>query len=83
MGYLNFWAKKKAWRLPTLPPFGSTIGARGLDFRVRDGNGYGTSAVATGPKTPRSRPRAMRAGLPAGPPIRIRDRYNNMVKPHG
>ncbi len=25
----------------------STIGARGLDFRVRDGNGYGTSAVAT------------------------------------
>lgn len=27
----------------------STIGAGGLDFRVRDGNGYGTSAVATGP----------------------------------
>ena len=27
----------------------STIGARGLDFRVRDGNGYGPSAMVTGP----------------------------------
>ena len=27
------------------------IGAVGLDFRVRDGNGYGTHAMATGIKT--------------------------------
>jgi hypothetical protein len=27
----------------------STIGVRGLDFRVRDGNGYGPSTMATGP----------------------------------
>ena len=27
---------------------GSIIGAGGLDFRVRDGNGYGPSAMATG-----------------------------------
>ena len=26
----------------------STIGARGLDFRVREGNGYYTPAIATG-----------------------------------
>ena len=26
----------------------STIGVRGLDFRVRDGNGYNTSTMTTG-----------------------------------
>ena len=31
---------------------GSTIGAGGLDFRVRDGNGYGTPAIATGRLNP-------------------------------
>lgn len=41
--------KKRAWRLPTLPRFRSTIGVRALDFRVRDGNGYFHSAMATKP----------------------------------
>ena len=38
-----------AWRLPTLPgPFGpSTIGARGLNGRVRDGYVWNPSAIAT------------------------------------
>ena len=30
---------------------GSIIGAGGLDFRVRDGNGYNPSAVAAGQKS--------------------------------
>lgn len=40
---------KKTWQFPTLPPRlqGSTIGARGLNFRVRDGNGCDPSAIAT------------------------------------
>lgn len=42
-------AKKRAWRLPTLPHRCSTIGVRALDFRVRDGNGYYHSAMATKP----------------------------------
>lgn len=42
-------AKKRAWRLPTLPHRCSTIGVRALDFRVRDGNGYFHSAMATKP----------------------------------
>ena len=41
--------KKRAWRLPTLPHCCSTIGVRALDFRVRDGNGYFHSAMATKP----------------------------------
>ena len=40
-------AKKKTWRLPTLPQKCSTIGVRALDFRVRDGNGDFHSAMAT------------------------------------
>lgn len=33
--------KIKSWRRPTFPPWrGSIIGKQGLDFRVRDGNGY-------------------------------------------
>ena len=39
---------KKSRRPPTFPPLGSIIGAGGLDFRVRDGNGYGPSAMAAG-----------------------------------
>ena len=39
--------QKKTWRLPTLPHCCSTIGVRALDFRVRDGNGYYHSAMAT------------------------------------
>ena len=39
---------KKVWRRPTLPPTGgSTMGAGGLNFRVRHGNGWDPSAVVT------------------------------------
>ncbi len=39
---------KKAWQRPTLPPLnGSTIGAAGLNFRVRDGNGWNPCAIVT------------------------------------
>ncbi len=38
---------KKVWQRPTLPPKGSTIGAEGLNFRVRDGNGWFPFAVVT------------------------------------
>ena len=42
--------KTKTRQRPTLPPRlqGSTIGAGGLNFRVRNGNGCFPSAVATG-----------------------------------
>ena len=48
--------KKKAWRRPTLPrtehtgkvcSVRSTIGAGGLNFRVRNGNGWDPSAIIT------------------------------------
>ena|GEM_PF-5327995 len=39
--------KKNVWRRPTLPPCGSTIGAEGLNFRVRNGNGWDPFAVIT------------------------------------
>ncbi len=39
--------KKKAWQLPTFPLKSSIIGVRELDFRVRDGNGYCLSTMAT------------------------------------
>ena len=39
---------KKSWQRPTLPRTNrSTIGARAFYFRVRDGNGYFHSAMAT------------------------------------
>jgi hypothetical protein len=40
-------AIKNVWRRPTLPPCGSTIGAEGLNFRVRNGNGWDPFAVIT------------------------------------
>ena len=43
-----FKQKKPGSYLLSRPSGGSTIGARGLDFRVRNGNGYGTPAIATG-----------------------------------
>ena len=76
--------KKKTWRLPTLPHCCSTIGVRALDFRVRDGNGYFHSAMAT-----RSacmwKPEVL---CPLGPlmqafRILVRDKIDNMVKPFG
>ena len=38
-----------AWQRPTLPgaPAPSTIGAGGLNFRVRNGNGWIPSAITT------------------------------------
>ena len=41
--------KKSIWQRPTLPPSrpGSTIGAEGLNFRVRNGNGCDPLAKAT------------------------------------
>jgi hypothetical protein len=39
--------KKLGNYLLSRPSGGSTIGARGLDFRVRNGNGYNTSAIIT------------------------------------
>ena len=38
---------KKAWQLPTFPLCSSIIGVRELDFRVRNGNGYYLSTMAT------------------------------------
>ena len=40
--------KEKAWQLPTFPLKSSIIGVRELDFRVRNGNGYYLSTMATG-----------------------------------
>ena len=47
---------KKGWRRPTLPPprSGSTIGAAGLNGRVRNGNGCGHLGMVTGKKHGRS-----------------------------
>ena len=58
----------------------STIGVRGLDFRVRDGNGYGTSAMATGPEDPPGAPRTIRA--PANRPI-LADRRTGPTRQYG
>ena len=35
-------------QLPTLPPFGSTIGVGGFNFSVRNGKRWGTAAIAAG-----------------------------------
>ena len=39
---------KKAWQLSTFPLLSSIIDVRELDFRVRNGNGYFLSTMATG-----------------------------------
>ena len=39
---------KKVRQQPTFPTRVSIIGVRELDFRVRDGNGYSLSTMATG-----------------------------------
>ena len=51
-------------RRPTLPPScpGSTMGAGGLNFRVRNGNGCGPTAIATG------KIKMSDSGGPEGPP---------------
>ena len=40
--------KEKVRQQPTFPTRVSIIGVRELDFRVRDGNGYSLSTMATG-----------------------------------
>ena len=53
---------KKSRQRPTLPPSfpGSTIGAGGLNFRVRDGTGCFPSAMATETSVSRSIPKDLR-----------------------
>ena len=71
--------KERARRLPTLPRKDrSTIGVEGLDFRVRDGNGYGPLAVAAGPAHGRKH-------LPGASALRPPAEGGNddVAKPHG
>ena len=52
------------------PYRGSIIGVRGLDFRVRNGNGYGTSTIITRRLTLKFLPRgdgALHGSFPCGP----------------
>ena len=67
--------KERARRLPTLPRKDrSTIGVEGLDFRVRDGNGYGPLAVAAGPAHDWKHP-------PVRPPCALPQREGTMMWP--
>ena len=43
-----YYIEKKVRQQPTFPTNVSIIGVRELDFRVRDGNGYCLSTMATG-----------------------------------
>ena len=67
---------------------GSIIGARELDFRVRDGNGYCLSAMATGQMNPhKNASSALKVGREKGKEGREGDMRpvsgeDNMVKPH-
>ena len=76
-------AKKKTWRLPTLPHCCSTIGVRALDFRVRDGNGYFHSAMATRSAQMRKPEVFFPLRLLIWAFRILRDAINNMVKPFG
>ena len=65
--------KGRSRRRPTFPPWGSIIGAWGLDFRVRNGNGYFPPAMATGIKKKQHE----------SPGKKVRRKGNdNMAKPH-
>ena len=44
----------------------TTLGEEALDFRVRDGNGYGRLSVATGEKVPVARKQVGSASCPVG-----------------
>ena len=44
----NLGIEKKSQQQPTFPQKSSIIGVRELDFRVRNGNGYNLSTMATG-----------------------------------
>ena len=80
-------ARKKFRQRPTLPhgPPCSTIGAVGLNFRVRDGIGCDPHAIATGNweyehETGRGRQSGLKPGSAAPSPSLDELR---MVKPHG
>ena len=84
--------KKKARQLPTFPRAKrSIIGVRELDFRVRNGNGYCLSTMATGHlflSLSLSCPMPLAAGGPESflhflpEKTSSPDGTNNMVKPH-
>ena len=78
---------KKAWQRPTLPPSsGSTIGAAGLNFRVRDGNGWNPCAIVTRQNKLCSERRSERIRIDAIMCAlfwRAIEAMKNMVKPHG
>ena len=48
LGFCKWMLKEKCQQLPTFPLKSSIIGVRELDFRVRNGNGYYLSTMATG-----------------------------------
>ena len=60
---------EKAWRRPTFPRGRprSIIGAGGLNFRVRNGNGCGPSAIATRQKKRSNLSKVQGAGNQPGP----------------
>ncbi len=82
--------EEKSRQRPTLPPGypDSTIGAGGLNGRVRNGNGCDPSAMVTGINyqavdTEDSGPRQERVlSCRAKRPLRVSGRINVMVKPH-
>ena len=74
--------KEKCQQLPTFPLKSSIIGVRELDFRVRNGNGYYLSTMATRQKY-KIKTKSVKPEKRCTP-----DEYNingtdNMVKPHG
>ena len=81
--------KRKKPAAAYFPAGSSIIGARGLDFRVRNGNGYCPSAMAAGnlfksmwPETSVRRSRLSQESL--GKSVRPFGHGNdNMAKPHG
>lgn len=79
--------KKEARRPPAFPPaWGSIIGAGGLDFRVRDGNGYCTPAMAAG-RCVRQKAARGKGETDSNPgervPLKKNGGSDNMAKPPG
>src|SRR5574344_104581 len=67
-GYKAFYLKRKSRQLPTFPGKPSIIGVRELDFRVRNGNGYCLSTMATGILMPKPGATGFRRRVAAGLP---------------
>ena len=66
-------SRRKGWRRPTLPPplSGSTIGAAGLNCRVRNGNGCGPCALVVS---------HYRLPVPGGPGTSDKRRMDDIVR---